>query len=112
MTPDDIDCDADTCKTFGGAGSISQGPICFGKLKVAQIHVVRLLDEARPRNVGESTLALWQPAGVMLLEMAAEQERVQRNLLNEKSLFSSFFMILTNTLFKAKQSRTKLFIRM
>ena len=94
------------------AGSISQEPICFGKLKVTHIRVVRLLDEARPRNVGESTLALWQPAGVMLLEMAAEQERVQRNLLNEKSLFSSFFLILTNTLFKAKQSRTKLFIRM
>ena len=63
------------------------------------------MDEARPRNVGESTLALWQPAGVMLLEMAAEQERVQRNLLNEKSLFSSFFLILTNTLLKAKRNQ-------
>ena len=74
-------------------------------MKVAQIHVVRLLDEARPRNVGESTLALWQPAGVMLLEMAAEQERVQRNLLNKKSSFSYFFLILTNTLLIAKQNQ-------
>ena len=49
--------------------------------------------------------ALWQPAGVMLLEMAAEQERVQRNLLNKKSSFSYVFLILTNTLLIAKQNQ-------